>query len=159
MNRGFGASEFGVDSFEEATVAQTHLPEKWIERLRSMLEIPQDHQTYRFFMAMQKAEGGTARWNPLNTVNHIHSQAHGDWQSSPDYNSTGVCNYNHPWQGIVATVDTFQQPTWVDLLKALRQAKASGTTAEEIVNQFGSAIQQHWGTNPQTMLNVLKSIP
>ncbi len=139
-------------------MSQTHLPEKWIERLRAVLEIPQDHQTYRFFQAMQIAEGGTARWNPLNTVNHVHSQAHGDWQSTPDYNTTGVCNYNHPWQGVLATVDTFEQPTWSNLLVALRQAHNTLTTAEELVEEYGSTIQSHWGTNPQTMLAVLKTL-
>lgn len=140
-------------------MAQTHLPEKWIERLDAMLEIPATHQVYRFWMAMQRAEGGTARWNPLNTVNHVHSQAHGDWQSTPDYNSTGVCNYNHPWQGILATVDTLEQPAWSNFLVTLRQAKANGTTAEEIVNEYGSLIQQHWGTNPNLMLQLLSEIP
>jgi len=123
-----------------------------------MLEIPLDHEIVRFFTAMQRAEGGNARWNPLNTVNHIHSQAHGDWQSSPDYNEVGVCNYNHPWQGIVALVDTLQQPLWGDFLYGLRHAKANGTTAEELVDKYGSTIKQHWGTNPTLMLTLLKEI-
>jgi hypothetical protein len=145
-------------------MAQTHLPEKWIERLRANLEIPQDHQTYRFFTAMQKAEGSVtptnplAKWNPLNTTNHVHSDAHGAWQEDQDFNSSGVCNFNHPWQGILATVDTFAQPAFADLLVALRQVLANGTTAEEIVNTYATLIKTHWGTNPQTMLDVLKTL-
>lgn len=139
-------------------MAQTHLPERWIERLCSMLEIPLDHEITRLFTAWARAEGGTARWNPLNTVNHLHSGAHGDWQSSPDYNSTGVANYNHPWQGILATVDIFEQDSWHDFIVALRHAKIEGTTAEEIVNQWGSLIKSEWGTSPQTLLDVLKGV-
>lgn len=140
-------------------MAQTHLPEKWIERMCAVLEIPVSHEIVRLFTAWAKAEGGTARWNPLNTVDHIHSQAHGDWQSSPDYNSTGVCNYNHPWQGVLAHVDTFEQPAWVDFIAGLRHAKANATTAEEIVGQFGTLIKSQWGTSPTTLLNVLKTTP
>lgn len=139
-------------------MAQAHLPEKWIERLCAMLEIKVTHEMVRLFTAWQRAEGGLARWNPLNTVNHLHSQAHGDWQSSPDYNSTGVCNYNHPWQGIVAHVDTFEQTVWSDVLVALRQAHNTLTTAEELVEEYGNVIQQHWGTSPGLMLEILKGI-
>ncbi len=140
-------------------MAQNHLPEKWIERICAMLKVPIDHEIVRLFTAWQKAEGGTARWNPLNTVNHIHSQAHGDWQSSPDYNKVGVCNYNHPWQGIVAHVDTFEQPAWGDFLYGLRHAKQSITTAEELVEEYGTIIKDHWGTSPALMLQILKSTP
>lgn len=137
-------------------MSQTHLPEKWIERIRAILEIPQDHQTYRFFQAWQRAEGGTAHWNPLNTTNHVHSQAHGDWQGA-DYNTTGVCNYYHGWQGILATIDTLEQAPFAGLATALRQAQANGTTAEEIVEQNETAIRQ-WGTNPALVLTLLKQI-
>lgn len=154
-DQGYGQGSYGKEEF---AASQTHLPEKWIERMDAMLEIPPYHEVWRFWTAMAISEGGTARWNPLNTVNHIHSQAHGDWQSSPDYNSVGVCNYNHPWQGIMATVDTLEQSAWVDFLKVLRQAKTNGTKAEAIVDQFGALIQQQWGTNPQTIRDVLKRV-
>ena len=137
-------------------MSQTHLPEKWIERLRAMLEIPQDHQTYRFFQAQQRAEGGLARWNPLNTTNHVHSDATGDWQGA-DYNSIGVCNYVKAYQGILATADTFMQAAFHDLLVALRGAQASGQTAEQIVAANQTAIKT-WGTSPSLMLDVLKTI-
>lgn len=156
---GYGEGTYGNENYGGSQVAQTHLPEKWIERMCAMLEIPVTHQIVRLFTAWQKAEGGTAKWNPLNTVDHIHSQAHGDWQSSPDYNSTGVCNYNHPWQGILAHVDTFEQPAWANMLVALRQAKANGTTAEEIINQFGSTIKSNWGTSPSLMVQILATLP
>lgn len=137
-------------------MAQTHLPEKWIERLCNMLEIPIDHQIMRFFQAWQKSEGGTARWNPLNVTNHVHSQAHGDWQQG-DYNSTGVCNFNHQWQGLCSTIDTIQQDTFSDLLISLRHVKANQSSAEEVVEGHESAIRV-WGTNPQTMLDVLSTL-
>ena len=138
-------------------MAQTHLPEKWIERVRACLEIPQDHETYRFFEAWARAEGGTARWNPLNTTDHIRSDANGEWQGS-DYNTIGVCNYNKAWQGVLATVDTLEQTLFADLVVALRQAQANGQTAEKIVSANSAAIKT-WGTSPTLMLEVLKAIP
>jgi hypothetical protein len=138
-------------------MSQTHYPEKWIERLCNMLEIPLDNQIKRFFTAWGKSEGGVSTWNPLNTTNHVHSQAHGDWQNT-DLNSVGVCNFNHQWQGLCATVDTIQQAAFSDLLISLRHVKANGTSAEEIVQGHESALRL-WGTNPQTMLDVLASMP
>jgi hypothetical protein len=137
-------------------MSQTHLPERWIERVRANLEIPQDHQTYRFFEAWAVAEGGTARWNPLNTTNHVTSTAHGEWQGT-DYNTIGVCNYNKAWQGILATVDTLEQTLFGDLLVDLRQAQANGTTAEQLVKQNSAAIKT-WGTSPTLFLQVLETI-
>lgn len=138
-------------------MSQTHLPERWIERVRAVLEIPQDHQTYRFFKAWAVSEGGTARWNPLNTTNHVHSTAQGEWQGA-DYNTSGVCNYAKGWQGILATIDTLEQALFADLVVALRQAQANGTTAEQLVARNRTAIHT-WGTNPDLMLQILKDTP
>jgi hypothetical protein len=152
--QGYGEGSYGKEDFESAT--QTHYPEKWIERLCSILEIPNNHQIVRFFTAWGRAEGGAAMWNPLNTTNHVQSKAHGSWQTN-DYNTTTVANFNHAWQGVLATADTLEQDVFHSLVVALRQAKASGTTAEQLVNANQSAIKT-WGTNPQTMLDVLKSV-
>jgi hypothetical protein len=136
-------------------MSQTHYPERWIERLRTILEIPAIHETYRFFEAQGLAEGGTATWNPLNSTNHV-SSTEGPWQGS-DYNNIGVCNYNKAYRGIIATADNLMDTKYQTLINTLRSAKANDLTAEDIVNQCSSEIRT-WGTNPTLMLEVLKNI-
>jgi hypothetical protein len=136
---------------------QTHLPEAWIERTAAICRIPMTHEILRFFTAWQKSEGGNARWNPLNVTNHVHSTAHGDWQQEQDYNPIGVCNFNKAFEGIMATSDTLLQDVFSTLVVSLRQAKADGTKAEELVVDNATAIKT-WGTNPTTMLDVLKTV-
>lgn len=136
---------------------QTHLPEKWIERLCSILEIHINHEVIRFFTAWAKAEGGDAEWNPLNTTNHVKSLAHGEWQAE-DYNTTTVANYNHPWQGVLATADTLEQTVFGTLVYNLRHAKANNWTAEEIVQKSATDLK-NWGTGSQLILDVLKTTP
>ena len=137
-------------------MAQTHLPEKWVERIAAICEIPMSHEVLRFFTAWQKSEGGNATWNPLNTTNHVRSTAHGDWQTG-DYNSVGVANYNKAFEGVLATADTLLQDSFHDLVISLRHAKANGDTAEDLVKANRSEISL-WGTNPDTMLDVLKNV-
>lgn len=148
--------EYGESSYGQAGVTQTHLPEKWIERTRAMLEIPNNHETYRFFQAWQKSEGGTAKWNPLNTTLDLGSQ----WTESQNYNSTGVRNYRYAIVGIVAIVLTLNQRKvdgslmYDTLLKNLR----NGTLTAEQVVQNSQADIKLWGTSPTTMLSVLSGI-
>lgn len=154
---GFGVSEFGISTFGEETVTQNHLPSHFIPRLQACLELAKNHQTLRFFEAMIQAEGGTAKWNPLNTTLDMGSQ----WTEPTNYNTTGVKNYKYAIVGVVATVLTFSQRkadgTYLfgTLLTNLKNAQL---TAEEIVNKSLADIRL-WGTNPQTILDVLKTIP
>jgi hypothetical protein len=150
----YGDEVYGVDTYGE-TASQTHLPDKWIERTRANIEAVNNHQTYRFFEAWQKSEGGTAKWNPLNTTLDLGTQ----WTEG-NYNSIGVKNYKYAIVGIVAIALTLNQRKadgslmYATLLSNLRN---SSLTAEQIVNASRADIQL-WGTNPDTMLNVLKSI-
>lgn len=139
---------------------QTHLPEKWIERVCDLLEIPQNHQTLRFFTAWQRAEGGEARWNPLNTTLRLSGTV--DWTDPTDYNNIGVRNFEYAIAGVCATALTFQQRTnkgllFGGLLTSLRQAKTADKTAEQLVTENESQIRL-WGTDATLMLEVLKSI-
>lgn len=151
----YGESDYGSGEYGE-TATQTHLPEKWIERIRANLEAANNHQTYRFFEAWQKAEGGNARWNPLNTTLSLGSQ----WDEPTDYNSTGVKNYKYAVVGIVATVLTLNQRNADGSLRfdtLLKNLRNSSLTAEQIVQNSKANIQL-WGTNPDTVLSVLKTI-
>lgn len=138
----------------------THLPEHWIEKLCVDLSIPGwltgdfPHEVVRFFTAWEKAEGGKATWNPINTTDHI-QDAWGRWQGT-DLNSVTVANYNHPWQGIMATAATLlQSANFVNIVADLR---AGTFTAEEIVNRNSGEIHI-WGTSPTLMLEVLANTP
>lgn len=144
-------------------MSDMHLPSHWKEKLCAALSIPGwrngvfPHQVMRFFEAQARAEGGTARWNPCNSTEHVHSTDFGDWQTSPDYNSVGVCDYKTQALGIMATAVTFLSPKFAALLDALRLADVNGTTAEQLVEQHRSEIKL-WGTNPDLMLQLLKEI-
>lgn len=140
-------------------MAQTHLPDKWIPRLLGLLELSASHQNFRLMQAWSQAEGGTAKWNPLNTTLHLSGTV--DWTEPEDYNSIGVCDFKYGIVGIVATVLTFQQRDasekliWASLLSDM---KAGTMLAENIVKNNATLIQNSWGTNPDTMLQILKGI-
>lgn len=140
-----------------------HLPDHWIQKGMVMLSIPGwlkghfYHQVVRFFEAWQQAEGGSAEWDPLNTTDHI-EDAWGHWYG-PDYNSTGVVNYETPWKGIVGTFATMlESDVFSQIVADLRVAETNGWTAEQLVNRNATKIHE-WGTNPSLMLEVLKTTP
>lgn len=144
-------------------MANTHLPDHWIQKVMVGLSVPGwisghfYHQIIRFFTAWAVAEGGTAEWDPLNTTDHI-SDAWGAWYGQ-DYNSTGVVNFETPWKGIVGTYATLlESAVFIDVVNDLRHAEANSLTAEQLVTRNRSAIRT-WGTNPDTMLAILKGTP
>lgn len=155
MSSDYGDITYGSAHYGEATVSQTHLPELWIERVRANLEAKKNHETYRFFEAWQKSEGGSAKWNPLNTTLDLGPQ----WTEGLYNTNPGVKNYRYAIVGIVATVLTLNQRDasgnllYGTLLKNLRNPDL---TAEQIVNNSRANIQL-WGTNPDTILSVLKT--
>lgn len=134
-------------------MAQTHLPPNWRQRV---LGIVNAHgwlqgQFYpeglRFFQAWAVAEGGTAKWNPLNTTYHLYG--------STDYNPTGVQNYLRPVDGCCATGITLANGHYNGILGDLQ----NGTkTAEQIVYDRETEIQT-WGTDPTAILRALDDIP
>lgn len=151
----YGDAEFGLAHYGGQTTTQNHLPSHFVSRLQDLLELAKNHQTLRFITAWIQAEGGTAKWNPLNTTLDMGGQ----WTEG-NYNSTGVKNYRYAIVGIVATALTLSQRkadgsyTFATLLNNL---KNPNLTAEQIVNNSAADINL-WGTSPTTMLNVLKTI-
>jgi hypothetical protein len=140
----------------------THLPDHWVQKVMVDLSIPGwltgvfPHQVLRFFTAWAEAEGGGDQWDPINTTDHL-SDSFGKWQGV-DWNSIGVGNYTTPFHGIVATSATLLENTaFAGIVSDLRLAEQLALTAEEIVNRNSAAIKT-WGTNPTTMLSVLKTI-
>lgn len=143
-------------------MAQSHYPPNWIERLSANLNVHGwlddaiPHEVIRFFTGWGRAEGGFATWNPLNTTLHVRGGSTA-WQGT-DYNDAGVCNYSKPVYGVMATAATLLNGYYNLLVGALQGALESGLTAEEIVQAHRDEIRT-WGTNPDTILNVLKEIP
>jgi hypothetical protein len=132
-------------------MADTHLPPQWRQRV---LAIVNGHgwdtgkfypEGLRLLSAWATAEGGTARYNPLNTTMRL--------PGSTPYNNTGVQNYFRPTEGVCATGLTLVNGNYNGILGDLQ----NGTkTAEEIVNDRRSQFSL-WGTNPDTLLAVLAS--
>jgi hypothetical protein len=123
-----------------------HIPRHWRYRLLGVLDAPDSDENLRFLLAWSTAEGGTAQYNPLNTTYGL--------PGSSNYNSVGVKNYSSPLEGIVAQALTLDHTNYDVLVKTLR---AGTHTAEEIVSLCSAAIKT-WGTSPQLILDVLKSI-
>jgi hypothetical protein len=128
-----------------------HLPPNWAPRLLAVLGAPRSAENLRLLAAWAVAEGGTAKWNPLNTTYPL------AWGSSR-YNNSEVKNYSQPTGGVCATaltLATSHQPdntlTYGGILGDLQGGKK---TAEQIVND--NAAEFHtWGTGTSVILSVL----
>jgi hypothetical protein len=133
-------------------MTNTHLPPNWRQRL---LGIINGHgwltgtfypEGLRLLAAWATAEGGTAQWNPLNTTLPL--------PGSTSYNSAGVQNYPRATWGVCATGLTLTDGYYPGILGDLQ----NGTkTAEQIVTDRDAEFKK-WGTNPQTILNVLAGV-
>jgi hypothetical protein len=155
---GYGQETYGKDDYGAGTSTE-HLPSHFNQRVLQALEGKYNHQNDRFLTAWIKAEGGLAKWNPLNSTLALGGTV--NWTESPDYNSIGVRNYKYAIVGVVATVLTLsQRKSDGSLLYAtlIADLKNGSYTAEQIVSRNSAEIKT-WGTNPQTILDVLKSIP
>jgi hypothetical protein len=142
-----------------ATAPQTHYPPHWERRTLVLLDAPANHENQRFMTAWGRAEGGNAKWNPLNSTLRLGGTV--SWTDTTDYNSIGVKNYSYGFAGIAATALTMQQRDWQGnpLYGGIVADLKNGThTAEDIVTRNDTEIKL-WGTNPDLILEVLKSIP
>lgn len=131
----------------------THLPPYWGPHLVSSFGGHYDTEKDRFLKAWSQAEGGTAKWNPLNTTFRL--------PGSENYNSAGVQNYPAPTWGVYATGLTLTEHddaghlVYPKLLGHL-QSSAGTYAAEQIVNDCADEIRK-WGTDPALILRVLAS--
>jgi hypothetical protein len=120
-----------------------HLPPHWADRLFGLLLVPAAPGNLALAYAWARAEGGSARWNPLNTTF--------DQAPCSDYNSAGVKNYDTPTAGIAATARTLilepYRHLWADL--------QDGThTAVQLVERNRAAFDT-WGTGADNILRLL----
>ena len=121
-----------------------HYPIMWRFRLLRQIRGRGSSQNRRLLAAWGRAEGGTARYNPLNTTQ--------PWPGATQYNADGVKNYRSGADGIRATAATLLNGRYPGLVADLR----TGTLrAEDIVSRRRQELAL-WGTNPETILAVLR---
>jgi hypothetical protein len=120
-----------------------HLPFLWRLRLLAAIHAKGSWQNRRLLGAWARAEGGTARYNPLNTTQ--------PWPGATDYNSAHVKNYPSGAAGIAATAATLVNGHYDGIVRDLR---AGSKNARQIVTDRRAEIQT-WGTNPDTILRLL----
>lgn len=120
-----------------------HLPFLWKFRLLRAVKGKGSRQNRRLFGAWARAEGGDARFNPLNTTE--------SWPGATDYNPQGVKNYPSGSAGVAATAATLLNGHYPGIVADLRDGCK---TAEQVVQDRRDEIKV-WGTNPDTILAVL----
>jgi len=121
----------------------THLPPLWKFRLLRKIRAKGVAENRRLLDAWQRAEGGHARWNPLNTTE--------PWPRSSVYNSAGVRNYLLPGDGIAATAATLMNGRYPGIVAELR---SGSKPARQIVEQHGPEFDT-WGTGAANVLRLL----
>jgi hypothetical protein len=120
-----------------------HLPVMWRYRVERGLHAKGGGENHRLLHAWQRAEGGTARYNPLNTTE--------PWKGATDYNSAGVKNYRTSWDGINATVATLLNGRYPGIVHDMRDGRR---TAEQMV-AANAAEFNLWGTGAKNILKLL----
>ena len=130
----------------------SHLPPFWASHLLAVIGAPRRHENIRFLEAWARAEGGSARFNPLNST--------WDLPGATDYNAAGVRNYPRAVWGLAATALTLTSPASGPLAygRIVGHLQAGTYTAEQIVNDCADQIR-HWGTSPDLILDLLKETP
>lgn len=121
-----------------------HTPILWRYRLlRKLRAAPLYRGNLSLLHAWAVAEGGTARYNPLNTTE--------PWPGASDYNSAGVKNYPTGADGIAATYLTLTNGHYQGIVRDMRSRRL---TAKQIVERNASEFDV-WGTGSKLILEVL----
>ncbi len=120
-----------------------HLPVLWRFRLLRAIHARGSWQNRRLLGAWQRAEGGKARYNPLNTTQ--------PWPGATEYNAVHVRNYPNGAAGIAATAATLTNGRYNGVVRSLRDGTL---TAEHIVAACGSEFDT-WGTGASHIARLL----
>jgi hypothetical protein len=121
----------------------THLPPFWRQHLLAVIGARAGAENLRLLDAWQRAEGGAAKWNPLNTTFEL--------PGASDYNSAGVKSYPRPVWGVCATALTITNGNYGGIVGDLQ---AGAKTAEQIVNDRRAQFAT-WGTSADVILQLL----
>ncbi len=122
-----------------------HLPLLWKFRLLRAVGGSGRLQNRKLLDAWQRAEGGTASFNPLNTTE--------PWAGATDYNSVGVKNYASGSDGIRATAATLLNGHYPGIVRDLRSTDPSNTALTMVARNRAEI--SVWGTNPDTIIELL----
>ena len=120
-----------------------HFPILWRFRLLRAIHAKGVWQNRRLLGAWARAEGGTARYNPLNTTQ--------PWPGATDYNSAHVKNYPTGAAGIAATATTLVNGHYDGIVADLRAGKKN---ARAIVADNAAEFDV-WGTHASHILPLL----
>jgi hypothetical protein len=120
-----------------------HLPYLWRYRLLRSLGAKQNRENRRLLHAWRTAEGGTARYNPLNTTEK--------WAGATDYNSVGVKNYRTGADGLAATKATLVNGFYTGIVRDLR----AGHLSARLIVQHNAKEFDTWGTGSENILRLL----
>ena len=104
----------------------------WERSLLRSIGAPATAENLRFLDAWQRAEGGSAAYNPLNTTQHA--------PGASAYNSVGVRNYSSPEIGLEATKQTLLNGHYGDIVGLLRSGRSNATRLAQAVEA------SPWGT-------------
>lgn len=131
-------------------MTETHLPPYWRERLLHVVGAKVNAENLRLLDAWQRAEGGTAKWNPLNcTIELPGSTAYNTFTAGGA--TLHVWNYPRPTWGVCATALTLSNGNYGGILADLQ---AGTKTAEQIVHDRAAQFSV-WGTVPDVILGAL----
>lgn len=104
----------------------------WEVKLLRAIGAPATPENLRFLSAWQRAEGGTASFNPLNTTQ--------PFGGASNYNSVGVKNYPSATAGLEATAKTLTNGYYGPIVSLLRRGRASAVDLAKAV------ASSPWGT-------------
>lgn len=117
--------------------------DRWAERVLAGMGLPVNAETIAFMHAWARCEGGTARFNPLNTTLSL--------PAATNYNTAGVKHYSDATMGVAATMLTLRLGYYSGIRIALSKP---GLTALEIAKRSATGIHI-WGTNPSCVISEL----
>lgn len=117
---------------------------EWLRDFYGALSVPHTTRNARAGIAWMQTEGGSARWNPLNTTKRM--------PGSTDYNSVGVQNYPDFDTGLAATLSTIRElgHGYETILKRLHASARPRRTCKAIDSSA-------WGTGG-LILRVLRDV-
>lgn len=104
----------------------------WRKALLRSIGAPVTAENLRFLNAWQRAEGGSAAFNPLNTTQHA--------PGASSYNSVGVRNFTDPGQGVQATASTLLNGRYAPIVSGLRSGRTDALSLARAVEA------SPWGT-------------
>lgn len=110
---------------------------QFAEQLLPLLDAPVTQRNLWALVSWMQAEGGNARFNPLNTTKKM--------PGSTDYNWVGVQNYTSLQQGLEATAETLNYGADRDLYgyKPIRRRLRRTAFARDILR---AVEESQWGT-------------